>query len=374
VDEDGSARVYRRVRRRPRRAALLSLVLLGNAVLQIIRTRHDVPLWWAPVALALLVAVGVWGVLTEWRARSVVTAAGVIRQGPLRARTWAWPAVYDLRVEPSGSNVLSTQPRWPAYLYDTEGRRFLLPHINEWQLEDPYAEVAALRAQARWYGMPAEQRPEIEAQIVRRAGQRKGWQWASATAVVVFALLAFALADDASGTPTSFLLLLAVPLAIFGVLIHLLQQATVRQSSVHLSDVLLGGVVTGVSQGLHSAARVPGSAERANGLHRRRRHQLPHRRPPGPPTPASPPPPNSPEPRSTANTHPAAATGNSNAQVPVRVRRPARSRPRTYYNKCRTRGKTHTQALLRLARQRINVLFAMLRDGTFYEPRTSRLA
>ncbi len=31
---------------------------------------------------------------------------------------------------------------------------------------------------------------------------------------------------------------------------------------------------------------------------------------------------------------------------------------------------THTQALLRLARQRINVLFAMLRDGTFYEPRT----
>lgn len=47
---------------------------------------------------------------------------------------------------------------------------------------------------------------------------------------------------------------------------------------------------------------------------------------------------------------------------------------RTYYNRCRARGKTHTQALLRLARQRINVLFAMLRDGTFYEPRTPRLA
>ncbi|MEU2874707.1 IS110 family transposase, partial [Streptomyces olivoreticuli] len=46
----------------------------------------------------------------------------------------------------------------------------------------------------------------------------------------------------------------------------------------------------------------------------------------------------------------------------------------TYYDKCRARGKTHTQALLRLARQRINVLFAMLRDGTFYEPCTPRLA
>ncbi|MEU0950725.1 IS110 family transposase [Streptomyces canus] len=47
---------------------------------------------------------------------------------------------------------------------------------------------------------------------------------------------------------------------------------------------------------------------------------------------------------------------------------------RTYYDRCRARGKTHTQALLRLARQRINVLFAMLRDGTFYEPRTPHLA
>lgn len=48
---------------------------------------------------------------------------------------------------------------------------------------------------------------------------------------------------------------------------------------------------------------------------------------------------------------------------------------RTYYDRCRARGKTHTQALLRLARQRINVLFAILRDGgTFYEPRTPRLA
>ncbi|PJE97220.1 IS110 family transposase [Streptomyces carminius] len=44
---------------------------------------------------------------------------------------------------------------------------------------------------------------------------------------------------------------------------------------------------------------------------------------------------------------------------------------RTYYDRCRARGKTHTQALLRLARHRISVLFAMLRDGTFYEPRTS---
>lgn len=47
---------------------------------------------------------------------------------------------------------------------------------------------------------------------------------------------------------------------------------------------------------------------------------------------------------------------------------------RTYYDKCGARGKTHTQALLRLARHRTSVLFAMLRDGTYYQPRTPRAA
>lgn len=42
---------------------------------------------------------------------------------------------------------------------------------------------------------------------------------------------------------------------------------------------------------------------------------------------------------------------------------------RAHYDKQRAHRKTHTQALLRLARLRISVLFAMLRDGTFYESR-----
>lgn len=40
---------------------------------------------------------------------------------------------------------------------------------------------------------------------------------------------------------------------------------------------------------------------------------------------------------------------------------------RSYYDKQRARGKTHTQALLRLS-----VLFAMHRDGTFHEPRVPK--
>ncbi len=41
---------------------------------------------------------------------------------------------------------------------------------------------------------------------------------------------------------------------------------------------------------------------------------------------------------------------------------------RTYYDKKISPGKHHTQALLCLARRRADVLFAMLRDGTFYDP------
>lgn len=42
---------------------------------------------------------------------------------------------------------------------------------------------------------------------------------------------------------------------------------------------------------------------------------------------------------------------------------------RAYYDKKIGQDKRHTQALLCLARRRVDVLFAMLRDRTFYECR-----
>ena len=41
---------------------------------------------------------------------------------------------------------------------------------------------------------------------------------------------------------------------------------------------------------------------------------------------------------------------------------------RTYYDRKRVEGKTHIQAMLSLARRRLNVIWAMLRDGTTYTP------
>ncbi|WP_329599997.1 IS110 family transposase [Streptomyces pseudovenezuelae] len=47
---------------------------------------------------------------------------------------------------------------------------------------------------------------------------------------------------------------------------------------------------------------------------------------------------------------------------------------RAFYDRKRSRKKTDKHAVLPLARRHVNVLFAMIRDGTFSEPRTPHLA
>jgi transposase len=44
---------------------------------------------------------------------------------------------------------------------------------------------------------------------------------------------------------------------------------------------------------------------------------------------------------------------------------------RAFYERKRAEGKRHTQALIALARRRVNVLWAMLRDGTTFESRSA---
>jgi transposase len=44
---------------------------------------------------------------------------------------------------------------------------------------------------------------------------------------------------------------------------------------------------------------------------------------------------------------------------------------RVFYDRKRAEGKRHTQALIALARRRVNVLWAMLRDGTVFESRST---
>lgn len=43
---------------------------------------------------------------------------------------------------------------------------------------------------------------------------------------------------------------------------------------------------------------------------------------------------------------------------------------RDYYDKKRREGRKHKQALVALARRRVDVVYAMLSNGTCYKPRT----
>lgn len=45
---------------------------------------------------------------------------------------------------------------------------------------------------------------------------------------------------------------------------------------------------------------------------------------------------------------------------------------KTFYRRKRAEGKNHRQAVIALARRRVNVLWAMLRDGSTYEHRAPR--
>ena len=44
---------------------------------------------------------------------------------------------------------------------------------------------------------------------------------------------------------------------------------------------------------------------------------------------------------------------------------------KAYYDRKRAEGKRHNAAVICLARRRCNVIFAMLRDGTYYQPPTT---
>ncbi|MER5753150.1 PH domain-containing protein [Streptomyces sp. NPDC002088] len=226
MGEGAVEREYRKRRKLPGAyLALLGVVLL-NALVQTTRVSGDTRPWWPSLVGGLIVVTLVRVVLEQFRAYTRVTAAGLTTQGPVRSRSWAWPEVYDIRVEraPRGSGRMA--PRWLTYLYDFEGHRFQLPHLNDWQLDDPYAEVSDLcLAAAPYRSLAWERRPDVEERILRRAAQRRAWTSGAYGAIVVLLIMTGVdLWQVAVGRPTHpFLLFGCVPVASGVVLAAVLQ-------------------------------------------------------------------------------------------------------------------------------------------------------
>ncbi|MEU2625032.1 PH domain-containing protein [Streptomyces sp. NPDC007157] len=188
----GVERVYRRRRRLPGRYFLAAGAAIGVALLRVYTDDSELRRWGALGIGLLLVTVLVMVPLNQYRAHTRVTAHGVTAQWALRARTWAWREVYDIRVERvPGNGTGTTYPEWVAYLYDFQGRRFTLPQLNNWQLDDPYAEVTDLCLAAVPYrGLDWTRRPDIEEQIVRRIARGKTWAVVAALALVALIVAA----------------------------------------------------------------------------------------------------------------------------------------------------------------------------------------
>jgi len=227
-DEGEIERVYRRRHRLPWRYLGLMGLVFGNAVIQVSRTSGNPYLHgWVSWGLVLfMVATLVRVVLEQFRAYTRVTGVGVTAQGPVRSRTWAWHEVYDIRVEPGPRGSGQLAPQWLTYVYDFDGRRRLLPHLDDWQLDDPYAEVSELcLAAAPYRSLAWERRPQVEERLLWRAARRRAWTWAARGMLgVLFAMFVVDFWQVVVGRPEhQFLLLVVVPLASFAVFGAVLQ-------------------------------------------------------------------------------------------------------------------------------------------------------
>ncbi|MFE0510616.1 PH domain-containing protein [Streptomyces sp. NPDC058964] len=220
----GIGREYRRRRKTPSGQRLVgTLSLLFISVYRLVHD-HAVPWRVAPLLAGPCVLLLARLTLYMRRGRTLVGPHGVTARRALTERTRAWPDVYDIRVEHIPKAPAHAR-KWITYLYGTDGGRFVLPHLDDWQLDDPRAEVAALREDAaRYRGMAWERRPEVEERIRRRTGHRKAWEQATTGAAIVFGcmfLLCLVLVFT-TYHPSVPLLLLWIPLASFALLAALL--------------------------------------------------------------------------------------------------------------------------------------------------------
>ncbi|MGI5455979.1 PH domain-containing protein [Streptomyces sp. CA-249302] len=215
-------REYRKRRRLPGPVVGLLAVLCLNTLIQTGRTHYTSRDKWSTVVFLVVMAAAVARILLEqYRSRTRVTSTGVTAQWAVRSRSWTWQQVYDIRVEPAPRGSGRMAPQWLAYVYDFEGRRFLLPHLNDWQLDDPYAEVSDLCLAADPNrSLTWERRPKVEALIVRRAARRRAWTWAAYGALVMLAaMFVVDVWEIVTGRPEHpFLLFVCVPLASFALL------------------------------------------------------------------------------------------------------------------------------------------------------------
>ncbi|MFD3454192.1 hypothetical protein ACFWVC_18700 [Streptomyces sp. NPDC058691] len=225
---------YRMRRKVPRR--WLVTVSLAFLPLVIDLTRPSATRWpWyltvSLVAFVLLVLIRT--VLYFARGYTRVGHGGIATRGALRDRLHAWSDLHDIRVEENENAGRRSAPKWWMYVYRTDGRRFALPHVTDWQVDDAAGELAAIRALGEGYrGIPWTADPRVEARIGHRAARRKAWERGVVAGLIAFGCVcSFVVVRLVAGARPSLWLLAWVPLGTLAVVTALLHWACRRREA-----------------------------------------------------------------------------------------------------------------------------------------------
>ncbi|MER7665436.1 hypothetical protein [Streptomyces sp. NPDC096193] len=104
-----------------------------------------VPLWISVVVISLVVILAVWVLAALIRAVTVVHRDHILIRTAFWTKRVAWSDVQGLQIERIPSAEQHDLPQWVVALYDSDGRRFWLPHLNERELGKVGDELYALR-------------------------------------------------------------------------------------------------------------------------------------------------------------------------------------------------------------------------------------
>ncbi|MEU6540719.1 PH domain-containing protein [Streptomyces sp. NPDC047000] len=169
MESPEAVREYRKHRKSPGQLGRVLPVVVLALFFVVQSLRRGDPLARSAGAVLLVLAVGAvfWVLRSPRQSRTLVDSDGVTVHGAFLARRIPWSEIYELDVRkvPKGE-------RTSAFVRTVNGRRRPLPQVNDWQVEELRAEVAAIRKIGTRYGARTWERvPEVEQTLRRRAGR-----------------------------------------------------------------------------------------------------------------------------------------------------------------------------------------------------------
>ncbi|MEU9604127.1 hypothetical protein [Streptomyces sp. NPDC048057] len=104
-----------------------------------------VPAWVSVAVVAVLVLLAVWVAAAVLRAVTIVRQEHLVIRTAFRTRRIAWGDVQGIQIERIPNAAQHDLPERTVVVYDRDGRRLGLPHLNDREVAELDAEASALR-------------------------------------------------------------------------------------------------------------------------------------------------------------------------------------------------------------------------------------